>query len=130
MDLKAFRIKFIYMKKIIVLVILSIFIISCQRNLIISGINLNRNINNKKNGIWFSLNDTSKILIFQVFHNDSLNGPYYEYNLNGTLKTKGFYKKGKKHRIWKFYDPFGSCCFLIRYNKDVVTKSIHYNTGW
>ena len=102
-------------------IIIFILIASCNKNIIIKGIDINKTENGKKNGLWFSYNDSTKIMTFENFSNDSLHGPYYQYNSDGELIVKGHYYYGKKHRKWEFKSGH------FKYRKGKFIKGTIYN---
>jgi len=68
----------------------------------------------------------------QLVQNDSIcNGYYKQYN-NAQLQIKGYFKKGKRHKIWAWYSVEGLITKQVKYKHGKPLWIIYYeqNKPW
>jgi uncharacterized protein len=58
----------------------------------------------KKNGIWLTFETTGKLKTYHTYKNDTLHGPYAEFDLYGQIKKEGFMRSGNPAGIEYQYD--------------------------
>ena len=57
-----------------------------------------------------------------------LQGPYYEYNLNGNLSKSGYYNANKKDSIWYNYNDTGKVTAIEKFEMGFLIKAINPDT--
>lgn len=61
------------------------------------------------------------------FAGEPFNGKYVERHTNGKIKVKGWYKEGKKHYNWFYYNDKGVILKRERYQADKLLFIHTYN---
>lgn len=67
------------------------------------------------------------IINTQCISSEPLNGKYTEHYPNGKIKVKGYYKHGKKHRNWFYFNENGVMFKREKYKEDVLQIVYSYN---
>ncbi len=64
--------------------------------------------NGRKNGRWIKYFPDGKISTSGFYVNDTLQGPFSVYNINGKLLMQGQYEKSLQEGLWITYDSLGN----------------------
>ncbi len=58
----------------------------------------------------------------------TLEGPTYEYDLNGNISVHGYYKNNLKEKKWYYYNDTGKVILQERYEQGVLVQTINPDT--
>lgn len=115
------------MKTKILILSASILLAACQSHLVYKSQDINRMENNKKEGTWITIDDTTEMISIENYSGGVLNGHYVKYHTNGVIAIEGAYKDGKEHGKWKYCLNDGAVMSSRTYRKGKITKMVMYN---
>lgn len=115
------------MKIIYAIIILLLLSPACQRGILINEQNINRIENNLKQGVWVTVDDSTKMITFEKYQNDCLNGICCIYYPNGNIAAKGTYHDGAKNGYWRNYDINGSLVGKRKFRKGKLINTTMFN---